>query len=303
MAVRYWLQAARPRTLPLALASTLCGGLLAAQQGKLHIITLVLSILTAALLQIFSNLANDYGDAVHGADNRLRQGPERMVAGGKISRTAMQKALLACAISCCLSGILLLSATRPDIRYTLWLLLGASAVLAAFTYTAGIKPYGYHGFGEAAVLLFFGWLGVIGSEYLHTGRLNMLSFLPATALGLWCCTVLNLNNMRDIDSDTCAGKRTLAVRLGTARAKLYHTALLLIAALCWSIWLPLAYTAGKQAVLQTVLLVFSTAHLFFLKKASSPLLLNRMLPQWSFTVLTWVVLLWLAADIPADYIR
>lgn len=146
------------------------------------------------------------------------------------------------------------------------------------------------GLGDLAVMVFFGWLGVLGSEYLQTGRLNTWSLLPATALGLWCSMVLNINNMRDIDSDTAAGKMTVAARLGLRRAKHYHIALLVTAAFMWFPWL--LHHFNEAGRLNTVLLCVSLIHLFSLKKAQSCAQLDKLLPQWIITILLWVLLLW-----------
>ncbi|VEJ20508.1 1,4-dihydroxy-2-naphthoate octaprenyltransferase [Neisseria animaloris] len=299
MAFKHWLAAARLRTLPLAAASALCGSVSAALNQQSNPPVLVLCVMTAVALQIFSNLANDYGDACNGADSAARRGPERMVGAGHISRTAMKRGLVAAAVICCALGISLLAAALPSIgmsglqNWLLWLLLGAAAVAAAFAYTAGKNPYGYVGLGDLAVLVFFGWLGVLGCEYLQTGRLNAWSWLPATALGLWCSMVLNINNMRDIDSDSAAGKTTVAVRLGLRRAKLYHTALLAAAGLMWWRWLPRYFSTTSVSRLHAFLLAASLIHLYFLKKAQSCAQLDKLLPQWSITVLLWVLLLWL----------
>ena len=296
MAFKHWLSAARLRTLPLAAASVLCGGLSAALQQPVDGVTLGLCIATAAALQIFGNLANDYGDACNGADSHLRRGPERMVGSGYISSGAMKCGLILAAAVCCLSGITLIAYALPALNtggkgsWAVWLLLGAAAIVAAFCYTAGKKPYGYMGLGDLAVMVFFGWLGVLGSEYLQTGRLNTWSLLPATALGLWCSMVLNINNMRDIGSDTAAGKMTVAARLGLRRAKHYHVALLVAAALMWFPWL--LHHFNEAGRLNAVLLCVSFIHLHSLKKAQSCAQLDRLLPQWSITVLLWVLLLW-----------
>lgn len=300
MSVRNWLAAARLRTLPLAAASVLCGILTAALQHRSNLTVSALCLLTALSLQILSNLANDYGDACNGADMLARKGPTRMVSSGRISPAAMARGVKLTAAVSCLLGITLLCAALPAISaaepqsWLLWLLLGAASVAAAFAYTAGKKPYGYIGLGDLAVLVFFGWLGVLGTEYLHTGRLNAASWLPATALGLWCAMVLNINNMRDIASDRLAGKTTVAVRLGLPCAKIYHTVLLLAAAAAWALWLPL-YFGGSLFLLSAALLAASAIHLYLLKNAQSSAELDKLLPQWSITVLLWIVLLWLAA--------
>lgn len=302
MSFRNWLAAARLRTLPLAAASVLCGILTAALQQRGNVAVSALCLLTAVLLQILSNLANDYGDACNGADTPERRGPARMVSSGRISAAAMARGVGLTALFCCLSGLALLAAALSAVRaseplhWLLWLLLGAAAVAAAFAYTAGKKPYGYIGLGDFAVLVFFGWLGVLGTEYLHTGRLNAASWLPATAVGLWCSMVLNINNMRDIDTDRRAGKTTVAVRLGLVRAKIYHAVLLLVAGAAWWLWLPLYFGSGS-VLLKTVLAAVSLFHLYFLKKAQSCGELDRLLPQWSITVLLWMLLLWLCAPL------
>ncbi|MDO4908068.1 1,4-dihydroxy-2-naphthoate octaprenyltransferase [Neisseria sp.] len=302
MSVRNWLAAARLRTLPLAAASVLCGILTAALKQRPDPTVSVLCLLTALSLQILSNLANDYGDACNGADTLARKGPARMVSSGHISPAAMARGVKLTAAVSCLLGITLLCAALPAVSaaepqsWLLWLLLGAASVAAAFAYTAGKKPYGYIGLGDLAVLVFFGWLGVLGTEYLHTGRLNAASWLPATALGLWCAMVLNINNMRDIDSDRQAGKTTVAVRLGLPRAKIYHTVLLLAAAAAWALWLPLHFV-DSLFLLCAALLAVSAIHLYLLKKAQSSAELDKLLPQWSITVLLWILLLWLNAPL------
>ncbi len=182
----------------MAAASTLCGGLVAKSADALDGTVLALCTATALALQVFSDFANDYGDTRHGADSPLRQGPVRMVASGRISQSRMRAGLVLAALFCCALGIALLAAALPAVAATepavwlLWLLLGAAAIAAAFGYTAGRKPYGYHGWGDFSVLLFFGWLGVLGSAWLQSGQLHPSALLPATALGLWCSMVLNL---------------------------------------------------------------------------------------------------------------
>ena len=283
--VRHWINAARLRTLPLAAASTLCGGLVAKSTDALNGTVLALCTATALALQVFSNFANDYGDTRHGADSPLRQGPVRMVASGRISQSRMRAGLVLAALLCCALGIALLAAALPAVAaaepavWLLWLLLGAAAIAAAFGYTAGRKPYGYQGWGDFSVLLFFGWLGVLGSAWLQSGQLHPSALLPATALGLWCSMVLNLNNMRDICSDLAAGKR-------------YHAALLAISVLLWWLWLPQAFDDAAQGRLKAILLLLAFIHLYFLKKAPSCSALDKLLPQWSLSILVWVLLLW-----------
>jgi 1,4-dihydroxy-2-naphthoate octaprenyltransferase len=232
---KIWIQAARPRTLPLALSSIVLGTLLAASRQQMDLPVALLALLTATFLQVLSNLANDYGDSIHGADRPDRSGPKRAVQSGAVSMNAMRNAIGVLALLSVLAGIgTLLAAFLPDNMHLFWLFigLGALAILAAITYTAGWLPYGYAGFGDVSVLIFFGWVGVMGSYFLQAQRLDWDILLPATSCGLMAVAVLNVNNMRDIASDKVAGKHTIPVRLGVQRAAAYHLLVLALAILC-----------------------------------------------------------------------
>lgn len=245
-----WISAMRPRTLPLALASIGMGSFLAAANGQFQLGVALLCALTTILLQILSNLANDYGDSEHGADSVQRVGPQRAVQSGNISRRAMLGAMAATALLATISGLALLwmaftvantgvnaaanAVANSAIQWRtilLFVLLGAIAIWAAIQYTAGKNPYGYAGFGDLSVLLFFGWLGVLGTYFLQANALPLSLFWPATSCGLLAVAVLNINNIRDIESDRIAGKYSIPVRLGRTRAIVYHWGLLLCAML------------------------------------------------------------------------
>lgn len=229
-----WLHAARPRTLPLATACIIMGSGLAAAGGSFSWLVALFSFITAILLQILSNLANDYGDSFHGADHVERQGPKRAVQSGLVTPAQMKRAILLTSLLAVVSGILLLwfAFGNKSLSFTvLFILLGAAAIGAAITYTAGKMPYGYVGLGDLAVLIFFGWVGVIGSYFLQTNRFSWETVLPATACGLLAVAVLNVNNIRDMDSDRIAGKNSIPVRLGLPRARIYHWVLLTLATL------------------------------------------------------------------------
>lgn len=236
-----WVLAARPRTLPLACASILLGSGLAASVGALNMAVLVLALLTAIALQLLSNLANDYGDAASGADDEQRIGPARAVSSGLLTAEKMRTGMIATATVAALMGLLLLVAAFGNQwgQILIFILLGAASLLAAVTYTVGLggTPYGYRGFGDIAVFMFFGLLGVLGTYYLHVQQLSWLPFLPAAACGLLATAVLNVNNVRDIESDARNGKITLAVRLGRENAIHYHWALLGLALLLTLIYL------------------------------------------------------------------
>ncbi|MBL4829836.1 MAG: 1,4-dihydroxy-2-naphthoate polyprenyltransferase [Aliivibrio sp.] len=222
-----WISAIRLKTLPLALASITSGSALAYWQHHFSLSIAFLALCTATLLQILSNLANDYGDAVKGTDNDERLGPERAMQSGLISAATMKKALVFNVILTLISGISLVMLAFNNLQDIIGFIgLGIMAIIAAITYTVGNKPYGYRGMGDFSVLIFFGLLGVAGSYYLHTGSLNPAVFLPALSCGLLAAAVLNINNLRDIDNDTACGKLTLVVKMGAKWGRQYHLALL-----------------------------------------------------------------------------
>jgi 1,4-dihydroxy-2-naphthoate octaprenyltransferase len=168
----------------------------------------VLALIVALALQIGVNYANDYSDGVRGTDER-RVGPVRLVAAGIAPPRQVRSVALACFAVACLAGFVLVAVT------SWWLiLLGAAAVAAAWFYTGGRHPYGYHGFGEIAVFVFFGLAAVAGTSYVEMGSLPWLGLVAALPVGLLASALLVINNLRDIPSDTVAGKRTLAVLLG-----------------------------------------------------------------------------------------
>ncbi|MBK7945627.1 MAG: 1,4-dihydroxy-2-naphthoate polyprenyltransferase [Flavobacteriales bacterium] len=237
--MKHWLSAFRLRTLPLAVSSIIVGSALgyersfyAAVGPDLRIIT-SLTLLTAILLQILSNLANDLGDHQHGTDNKERVGPQRAVQSGAISPAAMKRAMLICGALAFVSGVtLIITALGLSVTTLVFLLLGLLAIGAAVKYTFGKNPYGYAGLGDVSVLLFFGIVGVCGTFYLHTKHFEPLILLPAFGFGLLSTGVLNVNNLRDIKNDKASGKITMAVRLGFDSAKGYHGLLIATALIC-----------------------------------------------------------------------
>jgi len=232
-----WLESLRPKTLPLAFAAIVVGTVLAWWQGYFDPLVAVLALITAGLLQILSNLANDYGDAVKGSDKPDRIGPLRGMQKGAISLAQMKRALVIVIVLSCISGLLLVTAaTQTMADFIGFLALGGLSIIAAITYTIGKRPYGYLGLGDISVLLFFGWISVMGSWYLQTHMLIPAVILPATACGLLATAVLNINNLRDIESDRENGKNTLVVRLGPINARRYHAGLLIGALLCLALF-------------------------------------------------------------------
>ena len=286
-----WLEAARPRTLALAVAGVGLGILLGAARANVHWATALLTVSTAILLQILSNLANDYGDSLHGADSTGRVGPRRAVQSGLIGRAQMQRAMGLTALLAMVSGLSLLwfaFGAEALLLLILFLLIGAAAVWAAFAYTASARPYGYAGLGDLAVFLFFGWVAVGGAYFLQVRELPPAIFLPATSVGLFAVAVLNVNNIRDIESDRRAGKRSIPVRVGLARARLYHGALLLggfVAALAYVL---VTYRSPWQLLfLVTVPLLLVNGRV--VSHARAPGELDPMLKQMSLTTLVFVV--------------
>ncbi len=280
--LRAWLDASRPKTLPLAWMAILVGSLLAFHHGRLSWVVLGLSLLTATLLQVLSNLANDYGDGMRGVDNAARLGPVRAMQSGTISAQQLRRSLLLVSALCMASGLGLLYVAHLDLRTVLVFVgLGAVAIIAALTYTLGRKPYGYAGLGDLAVWLFFGGLAVTGSYYLHGAALEPVLLLPASACGLLAVAVLNINNMRDLDNDQRCGKFTVPVRLGLKRARHYHLLLLLAAWLQY--WLYLLSRGADHPTLWLAGLFLLAAwplarHALAVRHASTPAQMAPLLP-------------------------
>ena len=228
--LKSWIQAFRLRTLPLSFSCILLGTFMAVGDGAFDEGVLALSLLTTLFIQVLSNLANDYGDGVKGTDGEERIGPQRALQSGAITPKQMKRAIIICASLTFLTGVFLTywGTRNLPISYFLgFILLGLLAIWAAIQYTVGKKAYGYYGLGDLFVFIFFGLTGVYGTYFLHTHAWNPLILLPASSMGLLCVGVLNLNNMRDIQSDKSAGKLTLAVKLGLERSRIYHGILLL----------------------------------------------------------------------------
>lgn len=237
--VSVWISALRLRTLPLAASSIILAAGLALQAHLFDPLIFSLALVTALLLQILSNLANDYGDALSGADNETRVGPKRAMQTGLITQTGMKKAIILTTALCFISGIsLLVVALGSDFNsWLLFLLFGLLAIIAAISYTMGKLPYGYYALGDLAVFIFFGLLGVAGSYYLYGLTFSPWLLLPACSIGALSVAVLNINNMRDMYSDKAANKTTLVVLWGRKSAFIYHLLLVFMAPLLACVYL------------------------------------------------------------------
>lgn len=229
-----WIKASRLRTLPLALSGILMGSALAAFFHAFDTVVFVLAVITATLIQVFSNFANDYGDFQKGTDNHQRLGPTRTMQGGEITVSEMKTGMIAVGGLSFVLGILLVflgTWHHSPLAFFVFIGLGILALLAAYFYTAGKRSYGYVGLGDLSVFLFFGLLPVIGVFYLLANKIEPAIVLPAISIGAFSTGVLNLNNMRDVENDKQSGKITLAVKLGHQASRIYHTLLIVAGAL------------------------------------------------------------------------
>lgn len=286
-----WIQAFRLRTLPLAFSSILLAGFLASGAGAFDGVILGLSLLTTLFLQVLSNLANDYGDAASGVDSAQREGPSRTVQAGLITKAQMKRALFICGFLAFASGMLLVVYSFPNDwqLVSIFVLLGLGAIAAAIKYTVGKRPYGYAGFGDIFVLIFFGYVGVLGCYFLYTRAIDLWILLPATSCGLLSVGVLNVNNIRDIESDRKSGKNSIPVRLGRVGAVWYHWSLLMMAVACALIYaLQFEFSGVQWAFVLSFPLVFINARAVLVKKTAKEL--DPFLKQLALTTLLFVLL-------------
>ena len=252
--LKNFIQAARLRTLPLSVSGIILGSFLAYSKGYVNIKIVVLALLTTIGFQIVSNFANDYGDGVKGTDNQDRIGPQRALQSGAILPKQMLQAIIITSIITLIIALLLIyvSFGKEHFLYSLvFFILGIASIGAAIKYTMGKNAYGYSGLGDVFVFLFFGLLSVCGTYFLFTKQISIAIFYPAFSIGFLSASVLNLNNMRDIDNDKVANKNTLVVKIGSKRAKTYHYILLIL-----SLFFALLYTFNNyQTVFQFLFLI------------------------------------------------
>jgi 1,4-dihydroxy-2-naphthoate octaprenyltransferase len=219
--LRIWIMAARVRTLPAAVAPVLVGSALAIHDGEFDGLAFACALLGALFIQVGTNLSNDYSDARRGADTEDRLGPVRVTAGGLVPPRQVLVATYVSFGLAVLFGIYLVVVAGPVL-----LLIGAASILAGVLYTGGPRPYGYEGLGELFVFLFFGIVAVTGSYYVQVQKLPWQAFALAVPVGLIASAILVVNNVRDLDTDRRAGKRTLAVRLGRERTRRLYAGML-----------------------------------------------------------------------------
>ena len=298
-----WIKAARLRTLPLSISGIILGSFIARwriiEQGvtwdwQIFAMALVVTL----LYQILSNFANDYGDGIKGTDKlRVNEAEQRAVASGRITANEMRNAVILFSILSLLATVALLY--MAFFKYSLmnefytFVGLGVACVLAAIGYTIGKKPYGYLGLGDIMVFIFFGLVSVCGSYFLFTKHFAWDILLPATAIGLLSAAVLNLNNMRDIESDALTGKKTLALRLGFKKAMVYEIILLQLPLLLMLVFMMMngLHTDGKYyAFIFFILMLPMTALRRKIMQVNEPKELDPFLKQVGIITLTMAVL-------------
>lgn len=295
--IKPWIQAARLRTLPLSVSGIIVGSAYAYYQNHFEGLIFILALVTTLAFQILSNFANDYGDGIKGTDAH-RIGEKRMVASGIITPQNMKKAVILMSVfSLAVAvGLIYVSFGAAHFLYSvLFLLLGLASISAAIKYTVGSTAYGYSGFGDVFVFVFFGWVSVIGSNFLYTQVIDWKLFLPASSIGLFSVAVLNLNNMRDIDNDTIAGKNTLVVKMGLHWAKKYQEACISIASILFVVFCLLIKVTAIPVILINIPLI---QHIGKIKKSEKyedfdPELKKVALSTFALSVLFWLTLIFL----------
>jgi 1,4-dihydroxy-2-naphthoate octaprenyltransferase len=288
-----WLSAIRPRTLPLSVSGIIIGTCFAYYNGFFNIAILILAILTTLSFQILSNLANDYGDGIKGTDNDDRIGPERTIQSGAISPEQMFEAIKINILIIILLVFLLIYTsfgTNHFLYALLFIGLAGISVYSAMNYTIGNKAYGYKGLGDIFVFVFFGFVSVVGSYFLYTRQLDHQVFLPAISVGLLSVGVLNLNNMRDIESDKQSNKMTLAVKLGHKKAKMYHL-FLIIGAIAISFLFTILYYSSVYNLFCFLAYIPLIIHIKNIVRAKQPSDFDPQLKVLALTTFAFSVLL------------
>jgi len=290
--IKNYIEAARLRTLPLSVSGIIMGSFIAASQGFFDWLVCLLALLTTIGFQVISNFANDYGDGVKGTDNDDRVGPVRAIQSGAITPKQMLNAIkISIGLTLILALLLIyISFGREDFKNSvIFFILGIFSIAAAIKYTMGKKAYGYSGFGDLFVFLFFGLLSVCGSYYLYTKQLNFSIFLPAFSVGCLSIGVLNLNNMRDMESDIKSGKRTLVVKIGSEFAKFYHYYLLISSFLFALLYTMIHFKSPVQFLfILAYVLVFK--HFIVVYKNKIPKLLDPELKKLALSTFLFSIL-------------
>nr|WP_315181957.1 1,4-dihydroxy-2-naphthoate octaprenyltransferase [uncultured Flavobacterium sp.] len=300
--MKHWIEAARLRTLPLSVSGIIVGSMYALAHPTDNVLTPTevfnwrlfgFAILTTLGLQILSNFANDYGDGMKGTDNQDRVGPKRAIQSGVISPESMKRAIILTSVLTLISAIILIYYAFRDtnLGYSLfYLVLGILAIASAIRYTVGNSAYGYRGFGDVFVFVFFGLVSTLGVNFLYSKQLDLVLILPATAIGFLSVAVLNLNNMRDEASDRKSGKNTLVVKMGAANAKIYHY-FLIVAAMVLILFFALLSDFHFDQYLFLIAYIPLTKHLVNVYKNQDPKALDPELKKVALSTFALSVLL------------
>lgn len=283
--VSLWISAMRLRTLPLSISGIILASCLAEYNGVFDLKICMLAILTTLSFQILSNLANDYGDGVKGTDSNERIGPERAIQSGKISPEDMFNGIKLAVLVCIILSTLLIFTSFRAKNFLLALIffaLGTISIIAAIKYTVGNTAYGYRGLGDVFVFIFFGLVSVIGCYVLFAKRIDHITILPAFVIGLLSTAVLNLNNMRDIESDKKSRKLTMAIILGKKNMKIYHYALI-IGAIVLSLVFAVLYFTALYNFIFMIMYIPLIFHLLTVRKNKDLKLLDPELKKVAFS--------------------
>ena len=300
--MKHWIEAARLRTLPLSVSGIIVGSVYALTNPTADVYTPTqvfswtvfgFAMLTTLGLQVLSNFANDYGDGVKGTDNEDRIGPKRAIQSGVITAPQMKKGIIITAALTLLSAILLIyfAFGKNNFGYSIFfLLLGIAAIISAIRYTVGNSAYGYKGFGDIFVFIFFGLVSTLGVNFLYSKQIETLLILPAIAIGLLSVGVLNLNNMRDEASDKKSGKNTIVVQIGGAKAKIYHFSLIITAMILVVVFAVLSDYRFDQYLFLLAYIPL-TKHLITVYKNQEPKLLDPELKKLALSTFLLSILL------------
>tara|TARA_B100000809_G_C15127158_1_gene526758 strand:+ start:1635 stop:2540 length:906 start_codon:yes stop_codon:yes gene_type:complete len=291
--IKPWLSAFRLRTLPLSVSGIIVGSCFAHYNGKFDGSIMTFAVLLTIALQILSNIANDYGDGIRGTDNENRIGPERAIQSGAITPEEMFEGIKVniLVVLMLTLGLVFTSFGSKYLLYAvLFFVLSGFSVFAAINYTIGSSPYGYKGLGDIFVFIFFGILSVVGSYFLFTKHIDHHVWLPSISLGLLSVGVLNLNNMRDINSDKLSGKVTLAVKLGKDKARIYHI-ILVVSAMVISIVFSILYFSSFWNFLFYIAFIPLLIHINKVRVATKPIDFDPQLKVLALTTFLFSILL------------
>jgi 1,4-dihydroxy-2-naphthoate polyprenyltransferase len=307
--MKHWIEAARVRTLPLSVSGIILGCFYAMSQSFFNWRIVIFALSTTLGLQILSNFANDYGDGVKGTDNDDRVGPKRALQSGIILPAAMRYAIFITGFLTLVSAMLLIyfSFKGKYLLYSIiFFVLGILAIASAVRYTVGKNAYGYRGYGDIFVFIFFGIVSTFGIYFMFSKQLDMLLLLPATAIGFLSVGVLNLNNMRDQESDAKANKNTVVVKNGNAWARNYHFFLVISAMVLILIFALLNDFHFDQYIFLFAYIPL-TFHLVTVYKNKDPKLLDPELKKLALStfllsILLSLALIYLVSDVLLFYL-